>query len=250
MKVLPDSLLERLASLLNVIEQTGCWPDALAQGVISLISKGEGSEPNKLRPISVMSVIYRLWAAARLKHIMLWQESWIDDCLHGFRPAHSPADAWWPLALKIEHALLFGEDLSGIALDYSKCFDRVPIDIVFKLARCIGMPWQILTPLRSMYANLKRRFAFAGAIGEPFVATNGILQGCPLSIIMLNLLVNVWVKAVKSEVPDANPYGFADDTGATAHGTNGHITLQSVMDPTGEYAALTGQTLNVDKNAA
>ena len=250
LKALPDSLLERLASLLNVIEQTGCWPDALAQGVISLISKGEGSEPNKLRPISVMSVIYRLWVAARLKHIMLWQESWIDDCLHGFRLAHSPADAWWPLALKIEHALLFGEDLSGIALDYSKCFDRVPIDIVFKLARCIGMPWQILTPLRSMYANLKRRFVFAGAIGKSFVSTNGILQGCPLSIIMLNLLVNVWVKAVKSEVPDANPYGFADDTGATAHGTNGHITLQSVMDLTGEYAALTGQALNVDKSAA
>ena len=30
LKALPDSLLERLATLLNVIEQTGCWPDALA----------------------------------------------------------------------------------------------------------------------------------------------------------------------------------------------------------------------------
>ena len=154
---------------------------------------------------------------------MRWQETWIDDCLHGFRPGHSPADAWWPLALKVEHALLIGEDLSGIALEYSKCFDRIPIDIVFKLAQRLGMPDLITTPLRSMYSCLRRRFVFAGAVGQPFVATNGILQGCPLSIMMLNLLVNIWARAIKVEVPEACPYGFADDTGATARGESGHV---------------------------
>ncbi len=55
----------------------------------------------------------------------------------------------------------------------------------------------------------------------PFTATNGILQGGPLSIVFLTLLVNVWVKAVHVEVPGGNPYGFADDTGATADGAEG-----------------------------
>ena len=61
LKQLPDFFLAKLVDSFSVIEQGGTWPDDLAQGVMSLIRQGEGTAPFKLRPISVMSVLYRLW---------------------------------------------------------------------------------------------------------------------------------------------------------------------------------------------
>ena len=103
-KSLPDFFLDRLAVLLNTIEETGVWPQALAQGAVSLIGKGEGAEPLKMRPISVMPVVYRLWAATRVREVLQWQESWISSKLHGFRPAHGVQDVWWTMAAKLEQA--------------------------------------------------------------------------------------------------------------------------------------------------
>ena len=61
---------------LNEIERQGVWPESLERALVSLISKGEGDEPADLRPISVMSTIYRLWAAIRLQDVMVWPETW------------------------------------------------------------------------------------------------------------------------------------------------------------------------------
>ena len=58
--------------------------------------------------------------------------------------------------------------------DYSKCFDRVPQGILLRLLRELGMARRVLTPLRAMYENLRRRFRVGGGLGEEFQATNGI----------------------------------------------------------------------------
>ena len=185
LKHLPLALMERLATMLNFIEETGMWPTALTSGVISLISKGEGSSPTKLRPIGIMSCVYRLWAACRVRNVLQWQEQWIDSSMHGFRTAHSAEDVWWRHALEIEAALLQGSALFGLSLDYGKCFDRVPINIVLELARRRGMSPRLLVPLQSLYANLSRRFQLGMGLGKTFRSTNGIIQGCPLSVVLL-----------------------------------------------------------------
>ena len=115
-KRLPQVLLDRVACLLNMVEETGMWPDALCQGIVSLITKGEGTDPLKSRPIGVMSVVYRLWAATRVRQVLEWQEHWIDESLHGFRKAHGAEDVWLAQALRVEEALLHSESLSACPL--------------------------------------------------------------------------------------------------------------------------------------
>ena len=81
-------MLDLLAHVLNVIEETGVWPHALTIGTISLVSKGEGTSPSKLRSIGIMSVVYRLWAGTRVAEVLSWQHFWLCDSLHGFRRKH------------------------------------------------------------------------------------------------------------------------------------------------------------------
>ncbi len=118
---------------------------------------------------------------------------------------------------------------------------------MLRLAQHLGLASTVLTPLRAMYHSLSRRFQVVGHVGEAFVSTNGILQGCPLSVILLNMLINVWANAVEVEVPDASVHSFADDTGAIATDA---AALQRVLDITGEFGRVTGQRLNAAKSKA
>eukprot|EP00973_Karenia_brevis_P059281 8252884-Karenia_brevis.AAC.1 len=92
LKQLPLPVLELLADLLNQIQDSGRWQGALERALVTMIGKGEGQAPSAMRPITVMSVIYRLWALRRLQDMKSWQEAWAPASMHGFRPGHSPED--------------------------------------------------------------------------------------------------------------------------------------------------------------
>ena len=242
LKSLPTFYLERLAELYNTIETTGTWPKALTRARISLIQKGEGAEPPQQRPISVASAVYRLWAATRLRVAMEWQEGWIHEGQHGFRAKHSTVDVYWEVALLLEQAVLDGEDLSGLILDYAKCFDKLPHKIMLKLAEEAGAHARLLGPLKDMYDRIRRRFKMAGGLGTEFIATNGILQGCPWSVILLNLLVSIWAQAVEAET-GAKARAYADDN--TVLGRRSETEKGGAISM--EFCDLTGQELGVPK---
>ena len=243
LKRLPRHLLSQLAYLFNVIERSGRWPSSLERAVITLIPKGDGGgDPLAMRPISVTSAVYRLWAATRLRTVLEWQERWIHPSQHGFRPNHGTIDVYWELAARVEDALLSGDRLYGILLDYAKCFDRLPHSIMLNLAKAMGAPPRLLSPLSRMYHSLRRRFKFNGSVGAEFHATNGIFQGCPLSVVLLNLLVCIWANVITTETP-AIPMAYADD--ATTIGARAAVEQAGSL--TTEFCNLTGQLLNVKK---
>eukprot|EP00973_Karenia_brevis_P041921 5803289-Karenia_brevis.AAC.1 len=162
LRLLPDCLLNCLADLLNVVETVGKWPEGLEHALVSLISKGSGAKPLDLRPISLMSIVYRIWAVRRLQDIKLWQESWATEGQHGFRPGHCTHDVFWSLAVKVEAAILEGKPLFGISFDYTKCFDCIPQGILLELIDHMGIAECILKPIRAMYSGLRKSFKING----------------------------------------------------------------------------------------
>eukprot|EP00660_Eupelagonema_oceanica_P019763 gene19763-biopygen20777 len=212
LKALSDPLLGRLAELYNVVERTGAWPAALERALVSLIPKGEGGAPLQMRPISVLSAVYRLWAATRLRDMRRWQERWAAKGQRGYRPGQGVEDVYWEIALRMEEAVLKGLPFGGLPYDSEKAFDRIPQQIMMTLMEKLGLHQRISAPLRAMYKGLRRRFRITGtAVGQEFSATNGILQGCPVSVICLNALIAVWAKAVEAEAPRVNTLAYADD---------------------------------------
>ena len=88
-----------------------------------------------------------------------------------------------------------------------------------------------------MYSQLVRRWKLGPFAGEGFKATNGILQGCPLSVTLLNMFMHVWVATIKAETDDCRPAAFADDLGVNSPTLGG---IASSLAITQEFAALTG----------
>ncbi|KAJ9439057.1 Retrovirus-related Pol polyprotein from type-2 retrotransposable element R2DM, partial [Diplonema papillatum] len=243
---LPDTILEGFAAVLNEVEETGLWPDGVLDALVTLIPKGEGDDPLKLRPITVSSVVYRLWASVRLQEVLVWQEQWIHESQHGFRKGHSCDDVIMDIALSIEESLINGTPLHGIALDFAKCFDRVPQGLVLDLVEALGLHERVLAPLRHVYKYLRRRFRYPLGVGDEFKVTNGILQGCPISVVLINALLSVLSKALVSRAR-VSPKSFADDLYLLSRLAK---LLQEGIDVTAIFGNLTGLALNEGKCAA
>ena len=193
-------------------------------------------------------MVYRLWACARLSDILKWQERWIHPSQRGFRKGHRTDEVFFDLCTDIEDALLGGKPLVGIALDYAKCFDRIPQELTFKLAEELGMHPKLLRPLRAAYKQLDRRFKLPLGVGAPFTVTNGILQGCPISVVMVNALLAVLTKAILAEVPSVWMSSYADDAYITSRFSE--ESVQAAIDKVEEFCGLTGMALNEAKTLA
>ncbi|KAJ9436387.1 Retrovirus-related Pol polyprotein from type-1 retrotransposable element R2 [Diplonema papillatum] len=247
LKKLPLPLLNALAAVFNAIEATGTWPDALLEAAVTLIPKDETLDPLALRPITVTSAIYRLWASTRLRDVVQWQEKWIADSQHGFRPKHGTVDVVFEIASQIEEALLTGKELYGVALDFAKCFDKVPRDIVLKLVGELGLHERILGPLRDIYARLRRRYKLHMGVGGVFFTTNGILQGCPLSVILINALLSIVVRRV-DDVGGVTSESFADDL--TLLSRLREACLQDALVEVDRFCSNTGMSIGIPKTFA
>ncbi len=252
LKRLPPPLLQLLADFYDTVELTGVWPDALEKALITMIQKGQGWQPLSLRPISVCSAVYRLWAGTRVREIMVWQERWMPKGMRGFRLGCAADDVFWSLGLRVERAILTGECLVSLSADLTKCFDSLPHGIMLRLLQELGMDDRILRPLRRMYARLRRRFRVgAGAVGEEFICTQGLLQGCPLSVAALSAIASGWCRAVEEET-GAHVDSYADDGDATAikpTAIEAAAAVQKGADVTEEYCDLTGQMVSIKKTS-
>ena len=85
-KALPLPWFSGLAILLELVETTGIWPQGLLDAYIAMIPKADGdSTPLGQRPLSVLPVVYRLWASLRLGHLREGVEGWLPQSVFSLR---------------------------------------------------------------------------------------------------------------------------------------------------------------------
>ena len=64
--------MDKIAELLNCIEDSRTWPSQVLEALVSLLNKpgcaGEGGV-TALRPICITALLYRTWASIRFTHL-------------------------------------------------------------------------------------------------------------------------------------------------------------------------------------
>ena len=72
LKVLPVSWYDELARILTKVEDVGVWPDGLLDAYVAMIPKTDGDTPLGQRLLSVLPVVHRIWASARMCQLEDW----------------------------------------------------------------------------------------------------------------------------------------------------------------------------------
>ena len=106
LKVLPVARFDELARILAKVEDFGIWPDGLLDAYIAMIPKTDGdATPLGQRPLSVLPVVCRIWASARVGQLEGWFRSWVPDSVFSAGSGRSSVEAWYTSAFDVEEVL-------------------------------------------------------------------------------------------------------------------------------------------------
>ena len=281
----PDRLLGWLADLLRDVERPEEWPSRLAEGYTALIPKEGPAGPLNTGLLTVVSMVYLLTVGGGApggRHCVA----------RGLGPA---GGLWFPRGQ--ERPGRGGGDIdplgavsppgwavAGMIIHCVKCLDLIPEAVVLALVLGLGMDPGTCHALRAMYKQLRRAFKIARAFGLWWQAENGIVQGCLVSVILVNVLTTIWkwevdslrcqVCAQTAVLPPAleedaagnlepgallpvkergpgyaaqGPSGYEDDTQPVALRA---AVLRDTVPATEEWLRITGQEVRVDKSCS
>ena len=115
--------------------------------------------------------------------------SWIHADFVGGIPGRSADD----LISRLKAAISGKDGTSGGSVDLSKCFDRVRLEAVLPIAKSLGMPEKLARIIEKFYQDRTVRF-FEQKVGarERCKPAAGLLQGCPFSVMLLNIQMHLW----------------------------------------------------------
>eukprot|EP00435_Cladocopium_sp_Y103_P058519 s96_g20.t1 len=184
-----------LLQILHEIEQGRLqWPKSLMTARVVMLGKTNERPTNPLqtRPITITSRIYRTWARYRSMQIIAHVKTFLNPQVAGAISGVSADIMAASLLLEVEKAVLTSHPRMGLTVDIIKCFNAIPRKPILAAMAKLGVPWQIVGALDSMFSQLQRVLELSGEIGESWRSTAGVPEGCAMSIISM-LALSVWV---------------------------------------------------------
>ena len=198
-----------LAILLELVETSGVWPQGLLDAFVAMIPNADGdSSPLGQQPLSVLPVVYRLWASLRLGHLREWVEWWLPKSVFSLGNGLSSVEAWFSTALDIEEVLsgTGGDQLHVMVADVMKSFGTVDRSILVCALGRLVLP----DCFRGAYFLFTVRFV----LGLSLLLVLESL-GCPLSMVFIVVQNVPWFRHLEALL-DVEPQLYADNLKCSA----------------------------------
>ena len=190
-----------LYKLFNKIYDSGYFPTEWAKAVVvPLLKKGDITNCDNYRGISLLSVISKIFTSILNKRLYRWAEenNKISEEQAGFRKSYSTTDHIFTLYTMV-NSCLFGTRRSKLYvafIDYKKAFDTVKRETLWQILKNQKVPSKILKILESMYKGVKVIVRFGNELSREIGCPLGVRQGCLLSPLLFSLLITEVAKQV------------------------------------------------------
>ena len=218
-----------LTHVCNLSISRGCFPSQLKVAKVIPLHKADSTSVyTNYRPVSVLtcfSKVFEILMYDRLisfviKHSLLYKYQF------GFRKDHSTIFAILSLVDFISKALEKGEYVIGIFLDFSKAFDTVNHNILFRKLENIGIRGVAYDWIFDYLRNRQQYVVYDGHQSEYKTVTCGVPQGSVLGPLLFLLYIN--------DIANVSTYLFsilfADDTNSLASGKDLPSLISSVNE--------------------
>jgi hypothetical protein len=168
-----------------------------------LYKKGDIESCDNYRPISLISVTYKLLATLLLKRLQdAGAEDRLTESQYGFRRHRGTVDAIHAARCFIELAWAQrGGHIALLALDWAKAFDSLDTGALKVAPVRLGVPADMVDFIANIYDGRKFRVLDEGGKSTARPQLSGISQGCPLSPFLFVMAMSVIMHDALLQLP-------------------------------------------------
>ena len=177
----------------------------------------------------------------------------LPDVQAGFRKGRGTRDQIANIHWIIEKAREFLKNIYFWFVDYTKAFDYVDHNKLWKILNDVGIPYHLTWLLRNLYAGQKATVRTGHGTTDWFEIAKGVLQGCMLSPCLFNLYAEYIMRnagrdeaqaGIKISGRNINTLRCADDTTLMAESEE---ELKSLLIKMKEESEKAGLKFNIQK---
>ncbi|CAE7544167.1 unnamed protein product, partial [Symbiodinium natans] len=210
LKLIPASMLPALFELFHALEEGASWPESLVFAMVICLPKIEGScTALQIRPITILSRLYRCWARYRSTEIAEWMSSKLPPTLAGGVKGMSVTDINAMMALYLETSFSQGLSRLGGVFDIIKCFNALPRAPLLWLMLYLGINPCYVEAYENMLSSFTRTFLLQGVAGVAECSETGFPEGCSLSVIVMTCVAYLAHEVLSTD--GTCPFVFADN---------------------------------------
>ena len=248
-----------LLDILNECYRSKTVPHEWKQALVVSIYKGKGSEsdPANYRPISLLNVMYKVYAALLQKRLAAAHDHKLRVTQFGFRQHKSTQEPIFILRRLQDYSAKTGQHFHMLFLDWKQAFDKIDHRSMLIALKRIGVHEHYLAIIKDLYTDPEFCTQGYNAQREWGKVKTGIRQGCPMSpylfIIVMTVLFDDVDKRLRTHGVPQNTWSvgkpvydleYADDTVLMAVTTH---QLQEMLHAVQVEASLYGLELNKEK---
>ena len=207
LKLLP---LRAWSDIQDLFDSFKSWPKVLGLCKTIFLSKVScNPKPGDTRPITIASILYRLWASVYSK---VFLKAWADKLppsMSGGLPGRGTEEVLSQLQLALEHAGTNNESVSGFVLDMVKAFNAINRELAYFALIRLGLPKTFVDKWKMALEGLRRSCCIQNSMGLPTYSSTGVPEGDCISSLAMTAITFAWICFTKT--PGVEQFSYADN---------------------------------------
>ena len=196
-----EEMQRRLNAVFQSIWETEQIPEEWSEGIyVPLHKKGDRTECGNYRGLCLLTIGYKIYAKILCSRLMPWYERIVGNYQAGFVPGRSTIDNIFIIRQINEKYREYCKTAWHIFVDYQQAYDSVNRNSVWNILRQFEVPEKLVRLIKLCYQNSKGRVRVGGDLSDPFHVETGLRQGCPLSCMLFNIVLEKVIR----DTPAAN----------------------------------------------